>query len=351
MTLYEKVKQVVERNFTPADYPCLLDQMKRFSEEKPFAGKHLLYAAPLTCNTQVALLPVLAGGAELTVSWPGVFTADPEVVALLQSEGINCYEKVPDALGFDIILDCCGDHADFKSQYGYVELTRSGLDYYQGIKGKTCLNVDSTLVKNAEAILGTGDGLQRAMEAEGYGENLAGKNVLLFGYGKIGQGICRMLLGQQVSMTVVELMPARSPSEQIRWLIADDVENVLSAVADADFIITATGQPNSIQDNYPVQSFLDSKAVLLNMGAVDEYGSEFPDDVIENRKTAFNFILDEPTQMKFIDPVFALFNESAALLLSQSWPEGIRNPPDVLVHSLVDRFCCEQGYERKEFLV
>ncbi|KEQ19008.1 NAD(P)-dependent oxidoreductase [Endozoicomonas numazuensis] len=348
MTLFQTLQHAVDRSFSTREYPCLLEQMKRFENEKPFSGKRILYAAPLTQNTQVALLPMVAGGAELTLSWPEIIDADPEVVALFQSKGVSCYEKVPDVLSFDVILDCCGDHADLEARDGYVELTRSGLSYYHSLNGKPCLDVDSTLVKNLETVLGTGDGLLRAMKQSGY-ENLKDKKVLLFGYGKVGVGISRALLSEQAQVTVVELRKRPAGNGIAGWIKADDEQSVLAAVAEADFIVTATGLYGFIEKYYPLQAFLESKAVLINMGAEDEYGKSVPDQSVENNKAAFNFILEEPTQMKFIDPIFALYNESASLLISQPWAEGIRQPPEVLVQSLVDKFCRAQGYSRVDF--
>ncbi|MGI9283357.1 MAG: NAD(P)-dependent oxidoreductase [Endozoicomonas sp.] len=348
MTLFETLQHVVERSFSIREYPCLLEQLKRFEKEKPFAGMRLLYAAPLTQNTQVALLPVVAGGAELTLSWPEIIEADPEVVALFQSKGVRCYEKVPDVLSFDVILDCCGEHADLEARYGYVELTRSGLSYYHSLSGRPCLDVDSTLIKNLETVLGTGDGLLRAMKQSGF-EDLKNKKVLLFGYGKVGVGISRAMVSEQARLTVVELRDKPVDSAIAEWIKADDTKSVLAAVAEADFIITATGLSGVIEKYYPLQAFLKSKAVLINMGAEDEYGESVPGQSVANQKAAFNFILEEPTQMKFIDPVFALYNECASLLISQSWAEGIRRPPEVLVQSLVDTFCRDQGYSRTDF--
>ncbi|WP_062264855.1 hypothetical protein [Endozoicomonas arenosclerae] len=350
MTLFDTVKHAVERSFTVNEYPCLHEQLGRFEQEKPFAGKQILYAAPLTENTQVALLPMIAGGAELTLSWPEIIEADPEVVALFQSQGICCYKQVPDVLSFDVILDCGGHHADLEARYGYVELTRSGLNYYHRLKGKPCLDVDSTEVKNLETVLGTGDGLLRAMKQSGY-QALKDKKALLFGYGKVGVGICRALKAEQAQVSVVELRDRPAGNGVADWIKADDVSTVLAAVADSDFIITATGFGGVIEQNYPVKAFLESPATLINMGAEDEYGESFPEKAIENDKSAFNFILEEPTHMKFIDPIFALYNECAALLISQPWGEGIRQPPEVLVQSLVGRFCRDQGYNRKDFQV
>ena len=351
MSLSDKILEFVKEKFSPSQYSCLNEQLQRFKIQKPFSGHKVLYAAPLSVNTLVAMLPIVFGGADLSVSWPEITNPDKKGLAFLQSCGVPCYKEVPNTLSFDITLDCCGDHATIESTRGYVELTRSGLAKYNNLKGKTCFDIDSNLVKNIETILGTGDSLVRAMKQTGY-EELQGKKVLLFGFGKVGRGLNRALQLEGVHVSVVELIEQpQKYKKSIDWINSSSKEQVLSAVADADFIITATGINGVIQNNYPIQPFLDSKAVLINMGAVDEYGSDFPNEAIVNNKTPFNFILDEPTSMIFIDPTFALYNECAALLLSQTWAEGIQQPPESIVQSLVDKFCSENGYSREEFMI
>lgn len=347
MTLLEKMSQAVARQFSTAEYPCIYEQMERFAREQPFAGKRVLYAAPLTRNTQVSLLAMLAGGAELTVSWPEIVKPDKEVLTLLKSEGIRCYERVPDTLSFDVILDCCGIHANHRAEAGYVELTRSGLPYYEELKGKPCLDIDSTFVKHIETVLGTGDGLLRAIK-QTFGDDVAGQKVVLFGYGKVGQGIAKALLSSGANLTIAELNEELALPEGVSFISAADKESVVNAVQQADYVITATGLKNVIQDNYSVAAFLEAKGQLINMGAEDEYGDQFPESSVLNGKLPFNFILDEPTRMVYMDPIFALYNECAALLLTQQWPEGIRQPPEALVYAIADQFCREHGYTREE---
>lgn len=351
-SLSDNILVFVREKFSPSQYSCLNEQLERFKIQKPFSGCKVLYAAPLYANTLIAMLPIAFGGADLAVSWPEITTPDKEALSLLQTCGVPCYKKVPDTLSFDIVLDCCGDHAAIESRRGYVELTRSGLAQYNNLKGKTCFDVDSNLVKNIENILGTGEALVRALKQSGY-EELQGKEVLLFGFGKVGRGINKGLQWEGMHVSVVELIekPQKYNQSIINWISSDSKEHVLSAVADADFIVTATGVNGVIQNNYPIQPFLDSKAILINMGAVDEYGSDFPKEAILNNKTALNFILEEPTSMRFIDPTLALYNECGALLASQCWDEGIQQPPESIVQSLVDKFCGEHGYSREELMV
>ncbi len=348
MPLLESVFQAVQTMFPESEYPCLNSQFKHFATEKPLSEKQLLYAAPLTRNTLVALLPMLASEAKLTLSWPPIITPDPKVLELLKLGGLTYLDRSINTPDFDIILDCCGVHSDLEASDGYIELTRSGLQYYQGIANKTCFDIDSTRVKKAETTLGTGDGLLRALEQEGFA-SIRDKHVLLFGFGKVGQGICRALRDKVTKITVVELFQSPNLPEKVNFIHATDTLAILSALTTTSIVVTATGVSGVIEKNYPTQPFIDSKAVLINMGAEDEYGPSFSKSRVKNNKTPINFILEEPTSMKFMDPIFTLFNECAVLLATQSWPTGIIEPPESIVSSVINNFCEAQGYKANDF--
>ena len=272
-------------------------------------------------------MPMLAAGAELTISWPDIVPEYQPALALLKSLDIECHKTVFADNTFDVILDCCGKHADYRSKHGYVELTRSGLEAYKRYSDRVCIDIDSSLIKQFETALGTGEALVRALHQEGYND-LQSRQVLLFGYGKVGQGICQHLLNEGARVTVVEPKTDLVLPASVNWVDSKDVDAVISHLNDSDFVITATGVEAVIQNEYPLQAFINSNAVLINMGAVDEFGKECPESAVLNKKQCFNFILEEPTLMKFMDPIFTLFNESAVLLLQQSFKPGIYLPPD-----------------------
>ena len=328
MALESALLQVISQNFSPDEYPCLHHQLQQFSGDKPFSGKEILYAAPLTRNTLVALLPVFAGGARVTLSWPDITEPDLNTVELMEKLGIPCLQTVSADQAFDVIFDCCGKYCHHTARLGHVELTRSGLDKYRALNDRVCLDVDSTLIKNFETILGTGESLVRALKQAGY-QALSGKRVLLFGYGKVGQGICRALLEEKAQIDVVELRKLSLP-ESVGFINGSHVDAIVTEVKQADFVVTATGVRSVIQDNYPMDEFIRSSAKLINMGGEDEYGDDFPASEVLNNKHTFNFILDNPTRMAFIDPIFALYNECGKLLTDETYPAGVHLPPETV---------------------
>ena len=54
-----------------------------------------------------------------------------------------------------------------------------------------------------------------------------------------------------------------------------------------------------------------SGVLLANMGVEDEWGPEIPKNRLLNEGRPLNFILPDPTQMRYIDPPLALHNQGA----------------------------------------
>jgi adenosylhomocysteinase len=73
--------------------------------------------------------------------------------------------------------------------------------------------------------------------------------------------------------------------------------------------------------------FIDSPAILANMGVEDEYGSAIPPSRVLARKSPLNFILEEPTQLQYIEATMALHNEGAVYLVNHPESKGEIIPP------------------------
>ena len=93
---------------------------------------------------------------------------------------------------------------------------------------------------------------------------------------------------------------------------------------DADIVISATGIRGALAPF--AQLLLDSGALLVNMGADDEFGPDIPPDRAVNRKRPVNFMLAEPTSTRYIDPTLALHNAGILELMRASGGPGIVAP-------------------------
>ena len=62
------------------------------------------------------------------------------------------------------------------------------------------------------------------------------------------------------------------------------------------------------------------------MGVEDEFGSKVPESRVLNAKYPLNFILEEPTHLKYIDATMALDNCGIEKLCDDKLPAGVNFP-------------------------
>ena len=325
--------EIIDDTYEVPEYPALAGLTQEWSETRPFAGLRVLAATPVFRNTLVQYRALLAGGAELSVGIANDSNAGAEmpcdagVVDLLQESGISVLnlKDVLDAesrgQGFDLILDCAGQFSACHPRFGFVELTRSGVQFYEKCE-KPVYVADSGIVKRIETSLGTGEGYVRALAQLGYGSDFTGKKFVVFGSGKVGQGIVLQLLRLAAIITVVtDTSRGSNPfleANDVPVLDCKDVEAVVSLVQNADFVVTATGVKGALDRAELAMALNESRAVLANMGVEDEYGTGVPNARVLAEKKPLNFILEEPTHLKYIDASLALHVALGELLLQEA---------------------------------
>lgn len=314
MICSDKMWSELAGKFAPAEIPALTAQYEEWLETRPLEGMRILDATPLFFNTCVKHTVLLAGGAELVCTYGDRIPYDPAAVAFLQDHDVDVAQNIYEDVifdEFDCVLDCGAVHASVPSVSGAVELTRSGVTAYEEFTDKNVFLVDSGRIKKMETVFGTGESCLRALRQLGY-TDFAEKNVLLFGYGKVGRGIAMYMRKAGAVVTVAELETGKGDLSIL------DREAVCAAIRDADFIITATGRKDALA--VFGAELMKSNAVLVNMGFEDEFGNGVPAERCLNNKIPLNFILSEPTLTRYIDPVLALHNMGALIL--KDLPEG-----------------------------
>ena len=312
------------------EYPSLRTQTELFRAERPFDGKALLDCTPVFANTLLKYVPLLAGGADLTVGVHDGIPHDPEIVRFLEGIGVPVLRDSKDASRrFDVILDCDGSRADLVPRIGVCELTRSGIYHYAASPVPVVL-VDDSRIKEIETTLGTGDGFMRAMKKFGH-DDWSGRKVVVFGFGKVGRGVAYRCVEEGASVTVVDRIGAGVPFDRVpSATVVDcrDAEAVRAAVAACDFLVTATGVKGAMK-GYGLAPILRARGeiVVAAIGIEDEWLDGLERGRIVNGGEAVNFALDEPTRLRYIDPTMALSNRSAADLIAGVFTEpGIRPP-------------------------
>lgn len=301
-----------------SEWPALCDQAERFARTQPLAGLRVIDATPVYTNTLAKHLALLAAGAELFVGIPGGLPHDLAVVSWLAERGISLLTE-PDGTAFDLVLDCAGMYCDVAAT-GYVELTRSGAAHYADCKVPVLL-VDDSPLKRIETSLGTGDGFVRAMESLGH--DLAGRQLVVFGAGKVGAGIATRSAIAGAQVWVVDL-PDVAPPPGIAKLNSREPWAVRDRLRRAWCVVTATGIAGAASPY--AADLVAGSALLANMGVEDEFGPEVPTQRVLAAKAPLNFILSEPTRMRYLDPVMALHNECAVDLACGGGRPGLAAP-------------------------
>lgn len=336
--------EIVNDAYEEREYPALLALAREWAQVRPFDGLRVLAATPVFRNTLLQYRALLAGGADLVVGVAGSdvgdgpssgaeMPCDPGIVEVLRGNGIPVI-GLQEALaletagrGFDLVLDCAGQFSACHPRFGFVELTRSGVQFYENCEHPVYV-ADSGIVKRIETCLGTGEGYVRALAQLGYdycldsGADGAGKKFVVFGSGKVGQGIVLQLLRSGANVQVVTDCSRGSnaflDANGVPVTDCNDLDAVAALVRDADFVVTATGVKGALDRPQIVKALLASHAVLANMGVEDEYGPGIPATRVLAEKKPLNFILEEPTHLKYIDASLALHAALGEFLLQEA---------------------------------
>lgn len=352
--------EILNDAYEKREYPALSAFFAEWSGTRPFRALRVLVATPVFRNTLLEYRALIAGGADLVVGVAGEMPCDPGIVEVLRGNGIpviglqealemeaRCAESGDCA--FDLILDCAGQFSACHPRFGFVELTRSGVQFYEKCEHPVYV-ADSGIVKRIETCLGTGEGYVRALAQLGYdfcldsgadgsldagrdtldsgtdGAPSGGKKFIVFGSGKVGQGIVLQLLRSGADVHVVtDCSRGANPfldANDVPVTDCNDLDAVASLVRGADFVVTATGVKGALDRPQIVEALLASGAVLANMGVEDEYGPNVPASRVLAEKKPLNFILKEPTHLKYIDASLALHAALGELLVNEARGSG-----------------------------
>lgn len=328
--------------------PVLTYQREKWSKQTPLKDLIVLDCTPVFKNTLVKHLALITAGAKLYVGISDVMPFDREAVEYLLAMGIPVVRPDERNVIPDLVLDCAGVFSSWIPTIGSVELTRSGVQKYIG-KKKPVYLADSGRIKQIETCLGTGESYFRAMSSLGY-DDWNDRRLIVFGSGKVGTGIVTYAHRKGAEVIVVTDMNHITDSVREKASAIVDYRKhdlVRATVENAYAVVTATGIANALEHLCLRDIISNSTVLLTNMGVEDEYGPSIPTSrVLANKKT-LNFILEEPTRMRYIDATMALHNEGACHLSENPLVEGIIIPPAETEEQLLT-ICREKGLIGKE---
>lgn len=259
-----------------------------FARQKPLAGRRISVCLHLEAKTGYLLEVLKAGGAEVMAVASNPLSTQDDVVAALREEGIRCPSRrglteeeyfchLEEAARFEphIVIDDGADlivtlHQKFAhllpnimggSEETTTGLTRLRAMVEEGVLAFPVIAVNDARMKHLfDNRYGTGqsvwDGIMRTTNLV-----VAGKNVVVVGYGWCGKGIALRAQGLGARVIVTEVDPIRANEALMDGF---RVMPLLEACPIADFIITATGNYGVLRaEHFQV---LKDKAVLANAG-------------------------------------------------------------------------------------
>ena len=271
--------------------PLLEGIEKDFAESKPFKGLKIALSVHLEAKTAHLCEVLAAGGATMYITGSNPLSTQDDVAAALVHQGLNvfaihgCTEKEYFAdirrvleVGPNIIIDDGGDlvttlHNDFPELVpgviGGCEETTTGILRLKAMAAAGRLKFPMMLVNDADCKhlfdnrYGTGqsvwDGINRTTNLI-----VAGKNVVVAGYGWCGKGVAMRAKGLGAEVIVTEVDPVKAMEAVMDGF---KVMPMLEASALGDIFVTVTG----CKDVITPECFLRMKdgAICCNAGHFD----------------------------------------------------------------------------------
>jgi adenosylhomocysteinase len=302
-TLPFKVKDITladwgrkEIQLAEAEMPGLMALREQYKEEKPLKGARIAGCLHMTIQTAVLIETLVDLGADVTWSSCNIFSTQDHAAAAIAAAGIPvyawkgmneeefdwCIEQTiffgEDQKPLNMILDDGGDLTNMVlDRYpelvsgikGLSEETTTGVHrLYERMKDGTltlpAINVNDSVTKSKfdnkygckESAV---DAVRRSTDIM-----LAGKRVVVAGYGDVGKGTVASFQGAGAIVTVTEIDPICALQASMDGY---EVKKLETIIANADIIVTATGNKNIVTERH--FRAMKDKAIVCNIGHFD----------------------------------------------------------------------------------
>ena len=269
--------------------PVLAAIRKRFAKEKPLKGLRMSACLHVTTETANLLRTLQAGGADLVVCASNPLSTQDDVAAAIVKEyGIPCFAiKGEDSKTYYRHIMAAIDHkphvtmddgadlvwmlhserqAEAANIIGSMEETTTGVIRLRAMEKKGQLKFPVVAVNDADCKhlfdnrYGTGqstlDGILRATNVL-----LAGKRLVVAGYGMCGRGVAARGRGAGANVIVTEIDPLRAIEATMDGYL---VMPMLEAAKVGDLFVTVTGDVNVIRPEH--FRVMKDGAIVANSG-------------------------------------------------------------------------------------
>ncbi|WP_394748424.1 adenosylhomocysteinase [Spongiimicrobium salis] len=285
-----------EIELAEAEMPGLMSLREEYKEEQPLKGARIAGCLHMTIQTAVLIETLVALGAEVTWSSCNIFSTQDQAAAAIAASGVPvyawkgmneeefdwCIEQTlffgEDRKPLNMILDDGGDLTNMvldrypelaKDIKGLSEETTTGVHrLYERVKNGTlpmpAINVNDSVTKSKfdnkygcrESAV---DAIRRATDTM-----LAGKRVVVAGYGDVGKGTAASFRGAGSIVTVTEIDPICALQAAMDGF---EVKRMETVVGKADIVITTTGNKDIIQARH--FEAMKDKVIVCNIGHFD----------------------------------------------------------------------------------
>ncbi|MBN1315205.1 MAG: NAD-binding protein [Anaerolineales bacterium] len=315
-----------------ADMKVMQEVIERMGDEKPLKGSQIVVGHLLAINSLTMVEALYRGGADFSISVTREFVKKKDVGTLLDAHQVPILSPEQAARAGDFFLDEAATLGKMRTPKGAAEITRTGDLAYQDIPCPT-ISVDMSKVKRFEDFYGTGDSFVRAWKYFKPDQPLAGKKLILFGYGKVGKGVASQARKERVDITVVDINPdvlARAEQDGFKAVNSQSKDDSLrDALATAEIIVGVTGIPGIVGKTVPPEWLLANKPSLVNMG-YDEFGPIGKEYVVGGGGAPYNLYLPRPSLNCYIDPALAAQVLAIETLIKnpENFTVGVQALPD-----------------------
>ncbi|MFL2597027.1 MAG: adenosylhomocysteinase [Flavobacteriaceae bacterium] len=278
------------------EMPGLMALRKEFSKEQPLKGARIAGCLHMTIQTAVLIETLVALGAEVTWSSCNIFSTQDHAASAIAAAGIPvyawkgmneeefdwCIEQTlhfgNDQKPLNMILDDGGDLTNMvldkypqlvNEVRGLSEETTTGVHrLYERVKNGTlpipAINVNDSVTKSKfdnkygckESAV---DAVRRATDIM-----LAGKRVVVCGYGDVGKGTAASFQGAGAIVTITEIDPICALQAAMDGF---EVKKLSSVISNTDIVCTATGNKDILKKEYFLA--MKDKAIVCNIGHFD----------------------------------------------------------------------------------
>jgi adenosylhomocysteinase len=271
--------------------PLLTNIEKQFRRELPFKGLNVSICLHLEAKTGYLAQVIQAGGGEVAVCGSNPLSTQDDIVAALVESGVTAYAwhdvtdeeyhlHINKALDFkpNVIIDDGGDLVSIlhsqrleqtKEIIGGCEETTTGIVRLKALEKSSLLQFPMMAVNDAyckylfDNRYGTGqsvwDGINRTTNLV-----VAGKTVVVVGYGWCGKGVAMRAKGLGAKVIVTEIDPIKAIEA---YMDGFEVMSFLEAAKQGDFFVTVTGNRDVITDGQ--FDVMKNGAIMCNAGHFD----------------------------------------------------------------------------------